>query len=249
MPGDLDRLNIRQSGVAKREGTGLDDIMRSITGQGQPEPEPQVVEVIPENAIIHREDGALVYKRFVMTQTGIEIPEDCSEPEWDDVGHVIKRLWSSVSWVVGDWALRGLNAGKLATQIAKDFGYEVSTIDSYASVCRSIHGLMRHQALSFDVHRPVMKLQPDQQQYFLDLAEHNHWNKAQLYEAINGKPTTPTATWKTWKKSGGRLEKVLKGSLQLTDEQFEDELQKFVEQARAIRAQRNQHRDERTREA
>jgi hypothetical protein len=119
----------------------------------------QVQVVYHENAIQRHDDGTMTYKRFTMTPVGLILPEKIEIDEWNDVGQVIRDLETSISWVIGDWALyakREWNA--MASEIAKAFGYETSTVETYVSICESIPRLIRNQTANFSHHRLVAKL-------------------------------------------------------------------------------------------
>lgn len=127
--------------------------------------------VIPDNALVKREDGAFVYKQFVMTPAGMDIPEGTVGEEWADVGILLRDMESAVSWWVADWAAYAHRAwGATAKQIAETFGYEVETIEPYISVAESIPGLIRNQAVSFSHHRRVTKMDAELQSRWIALA-------------------------------------------------------------------------------
>jgi len=171
MPNNFDVLN-RQN-VLGKSGAGLDGLMQSMTGQGQPTPEPQIVEVevVPENAIVRRDDGAMVYKRFVMTATGLEIPEGCQRPEWEDVGGFIKSVDSALSWWVGDFAEYATKHLEMTyEQVAQWLGskYNLNTIEFYASVCRGVDGLVRNYAVSLSHSAKIAMMDEGMQRRWLN---------------------------------------------------------------------------------
>jgi len=119
----------------------------------------QVQVVYHENAIQRHDDGTMTYKRFTMTPVGMVIPDGVEEPEWEDVGNVLKDLDSVVSWNLGDWADYANKVfGKEYKVIAAEFGYEPDTIKVYASIARSMPTLIRNQRVSFAHHRTISKL-------------------------------------------------------------------------------------------
>lgn len=119
----------------------------------------QQIVVRDQNDIQRHDDGTMTYKRFVMTAVGMMIPEEVDEPEWADVGNVLKDLDSSISWNLGDWAAFANGRwGKEYKDIAKDFGYESDTLKVYASIARSMPTLIRNQRLSFAHHRLISRL-------------------------------------------------------------------------------------------
>ena len=176
-----------------RPALNLDD----LTG-GMVEEQPQiverivevekVVEVIPENALIPHDNGAMVYKRFVMLPTALSIPEDTTQEEWADFGLIIKQLDTTISWVVGEWAeFANKKWGFTYEQIAVHFGYEVSTLMTYTSIVRKVSALIRNQGLSFAHHRLVANLPEIQQDMWLTKAAQSGWNVAEMREAMHPK--------------------------------------------------------------
>lgn len=127
--------------------------------------------IIPDNALVKREDGAFVYKQFVMTATGMDIPEGTDAPAWDDVGLVLRGMESAVSWWVADWAAYAHRVwGATAKEIAEAFGYEVETIEPYMSVGLAVPGLIRNQAVSFSHCRRVAKMAEGLQRRWINLS-------------------------------------------------------------------------------
>lgn len=185
----FDVQNIRQ---ALGKQPTMDELRDEAIGAEKPQIVEKTIEVVPEGAIVRREDGALVYKRFVMTQTGMEIPADMTREEWADVGHVMKSLDSSVAWNVGDWAIIALDGGMTAAEIADEFGYDTSTIEVYVSVCRAVRGLIRNQASSFGHARLVAHLDEGKQDYWLRLAMQSGWTIKKLRETMHPKKENPT---------------------------------------------------------
>lgn len=206
MPTPFDVKNIRQS-LGKQPT--MDELRDQAIGAQEPQIVEKTIEVVPEGAIVRREDGALVYKRFVMTPVGMEIPQNMTREEWVDVGHVMKSLDSSVAWNVGDWAICALDGGMTAAEIADEFGYDTNTIEVYVSVCRAIRGLIRNQASSFGHARLVAHLDESTQDYWLRLALQNGWTIKKLREMMHpkkGNPTVPAA--KQAAKYGSQVNKA-----------------------------------------
>lgn len=143
------------------------------------------------DALVKREDGAMVYKRFVLRSIGMEIPSDVTKDELEDVGIFIKGLESSIQWIVGDWA----NAlefvwGKTYAEIAAKLGYEIKTIYEWAYVCRKVS--IRMEKLRFGHHQAVANLPADAQQAWLDWAVSGGVSVTELRQAMSkGKPNKP----------------------------------------------------------
>lgn len=143
-----------------------------------------------ENALVLHDDGSMVYNRFVLHPTHLDIPQNVSSQEWQELGYRLKNVETSLSWVIGDWAFYANSAwGFPYETIAEHFGYEVSTLMSYASIANKVPTLIRNQGLSFSHHRLVTKLPQEQQKMWLDAALENHWSLAQMYRAMHPKRT------------------------------------------------------------
>lgn len=148
--------------------------------------------IIPDNALVKREDGAFVYKQFVLDATGLAIPEGTDEADWKDIGGVLLNLESALAWWVGDWAAYANRVwGATAKEIAALFEYEQSTIESYMSVAKNIDGLIRNHTVSFSHHRLVMGLPESEQFTWLAAAERQGWTLAEMRKAMKGDNVPP----------------------------------------------------------
>lgn len=165
-----------------------------VPGESSAEPEKQIeyVEVVPDDAIVPVDGGSFQYKRFALSPIGLTIPDDITQEEWLDVGQVLKQLETSIQWVVGDWAKYAhVIWGVGYDQIAEEFGYEVETLWTYASIANSIPTLIRNQGLSFSHHRFVAKLDGEKQRHWLERAASEGWTLSQMRKAMQGDPPTP----------------------------------------------------------
>lgn len=153
MPNNKDRLRANPLSLANM-------VDRAI-GDAEPEVVEREVVVYQDNpnAIQRHDDGTMTYKQFTMTPVGMVIPEHVEIEAWNDVGRVIRDLDTSISWVIGDWALYAKREWRAtASEIAEAFGYETSTIETYVSICEAIPSLIRNQTAHFSHHRLVSKL-------------------------------------------------------------------------------------------
>jgi hypothetical protein len=148
--------------------------------------------VMPDNALVKREDGAFVYKQFVLSATAMAIPDGTEEEDWQDIGRVLREMESAVSWWVGDWAVYANRVwGATAKQIAAIFEYEQATIEAYMSVAKSIPGMIRNHTVSFSHHRLVMRLPIEEQDKWITDAAREGWTIAQMREAMKGDTPAP----------------------------------------------------------
>ncbi|MEP7292289.1 MAG: hypothetical protein ABI835_10920 [Chloroflexota bacterium] len=138
-----------------------------------------------ENALVLCDDGSMIYDRFILHPTHLDIPKNVSSQEWQDLGYRLKHIETSLSWVIGDWAYYANSIWKFSYEtIAEHYGYETSTLMTYASIARNIPTLIRNQGLSFSHHRLVTKLPPEQQKMWLNAAVENGWTLNQMYRVM-----------------------------------------------------------------
>jgi hypothetical protein len=181
------RKLLEQSSVIRKGMPSLAELTDSMIEDEQPQQiVEKVVEVIPENALVRQDDGSYLYKRFIITAWGLNLPEDTTEEEWLEVGNILKGLGSVIQWGVGDWANHAYRVWNVAYDVvANEFEYEVETLYTYASVCRAFETSMRHRGLRFGHHRKVISIKDAQKRMeWLELAAANKWSEKQLGEAI-----------------------------------------------------------------
>lgn len=119
---------------------------------------------VPDNALVKREDGAFVYKRFVIKAVGMEIPADATDDELLEVGEVLDSLESATIWSLADWFVRAERPWGMKYQVQPDdvnapaINQKYQTLRAYASVARNVNLLIRNQQLSFAHHRLIAAL-------------------------------------------------------------------------------------------
>lgn len=138
-----------------------------------------------ENAIVRKQDGTMSYGRFTITQTGLKIPENASTEELAEIGIILRNLDRIIAWNIGDWAKHLHHTFNVSYEkIAEQFGYQIDTLYSYASVCEAIPTLIRNQGQSFSHCRLVMKMKPRDQRKWLERSTKHNWTVAELRTAI-----------------------------------------------------------------
>src|SRR3990172_3948456 len=101
-----------------------------------PKPQQQIVEVIPDGAIVPSERGWL-YRQFELTPVGVQIDEDTTEEQWNDLGGALFRMDSAMQWLIGDWLRFGERKYKKTyKEIAKRTGYDENSLYQFVWVCR-----------------------------------------------------------------------------------------------------------------
>lgn len=136
------------------------------------------------NALVRHEDGTMTYKRFAMTSTGMLIPEDVQREELADVAEIIHGFATPIQWIIGDLILatEKVYGDDKYLQIAEQWGYEVKTVQEYASVCRGIS--IRMENLSFGHHQKVRSLSAEWQVKWLEWARDSGAGSTDLAKAI-----------------------------------------------------------------
>lgn len=112
--------------------------------------------------------------KVTISRTGMLITGKLSVEEWRDLAPSIGEVASSIAFIVGDWLVYGQGrfggdgspASKVNGQAYKlalaATGLDLSTLQNYAYVSRSIPYQMRSERLSWEHHRLLAKL-PDEE--------------------------------------------------------------------------------------
>lgn len=117
-------------------------------------------------------------------RNGLKLPTDFAYDKWEELGKSIRLAGKSVMWWLGDWIVFGESHFKdKAIQVADMTGYDPSTLQNAASVCRHIP-LKNRTGLSFEHHKEVAGLAEKEQDRWLTKAVNNHWTRADLRGAI-----------------------------------------------------------------
>lgn len=159
---------------------------------------------VPNNALLTvDQDNNLHVGRFTLSSTGVSLPDDTQEDEYANLGHVLLQLQTSTQWLIGDWLNFGIDRqwGETYKAVAEHFGYEVETLWTYASVCRSVESLTRIKDLSFSHHRAVAKLSTEDQRIWLEHARGNGWSSKQLGAELSRalrEPVKKPSRWEVW---------------------------------------------------
>lgn len=162
--------------------------------------------------------GVVVIGRCELTPTGLLFPSDLTIEEWSDIGQTLRRLDTSLQWMLGDWAnwfVESQNPkddnerGVLYDNLAEEFDMKKRTIQDYAYVSRGVGVSERSETLSFGHHRIVASLHRDEQMEWLQKAEANNWSVAQLRNEIKGDSQNRTANdwFARWQKKADAIAK------------------------------------------
>lgn len=122
-----------------------------------------------------------------ISPVGMQVTHELSFHEWCELAPSIGQTARSIGFIIGDWLVYGQSlfgtegfpekrVDSSTYQLAIDAtGLDVSTLQNYAYVSRSIPYSLRTERLSWEHHRIVAKLPEAEQQQWIDtcLAEEN----------------------------------------------------------------------------
>tara|TARA_R100000027_G_scaffold54802_4_gene43926 strand:+ start:21616 stop:22326 length:711 start_codon:yes stop_codon:yes gene_type:complete len=110
--------------------------------------------------------------RIKISAKGLDLPEDLTIEEWNRFGDFLAQANNSVGFWVGDWINFGeAKWGEKYAEAMELTGFEYDTLAIYAYVAKRVELLMRINTLTFNHHRMVAKLPPEQQARWLQAAE------------------------------------------------------------------------------
>jgi hypothetical protein len=117
-------------------------------------------------------------EKVKITPTGLHVSSELTFEEWGNLATSIGNASRSVAFVIGDWLVYGqtlfgpdavaerrVSSEAYLCAIAAT-GLDLSTLQNYAYVSRSVPISLRNERLSWEHHRILAKLpQPEQQQW------------------------------------------------------------------------------------
>jgi hypothetical protein len=116
-----------------------------------------------------------------MTRVGLIIPREANFTEWERAGLQLNGLTSAFSWCLGDWLVFGKKHYEDRYLMAiRTAGLQYQTLRNYAWVARRFNIDRRRSKLAFQHHAEVASLPPDDQDRWLNLAEHYSWTSKKL---------------------------------------------------------------------
>jgi hypothetical protein len=118
--------------------------------------------------------------KITISRVGLQIADELSFDEWQDLASSIGDVASSIAFVVGDWLVYGQNLfgteGTPERRVSADAyqvaiaatGLDLSTLQNYAYVSRNVPFSLRTERLSWEHHRLVAKLPDGEKQGWLE---------------------------------------------------------------------------------
>ena len=121
--------------------------------------------------------------KFTVSRTGLAVHQELSFDEWASLAPSLNEASRCVAFLIGDWLVYGEShfakeGGKPARRVlSEDYkravaasGLDRSTLHTYAYVARKVPAASRLEALSWEHHKAVAKLQGDDQVRWLRIA-------------------------------------------------------------------------------
>jgi hypothetical protein len=121
--------------------------------------------------------------KFLISPIGLRIVRDLSFQEWRDLAKHIGDASRSIGFVIGDWLVYGQSlfgcdghpdkrVDSASYQLAlKATGLDLSTLQNYAYVSRSVPYSLRSEHLSWEHHRILAKLPEDKLKHWIEVCE------------------------------------------------------------------------------
>ncbi|WP_197537263.1 MULTISPECIES: LmbU family transcriptional regulator [Frankia] len=136
--------------------------------------------------------------QVLTTKVGLHIPPGLAFEDWERAGRQLSGLIDSSSWWLGDWLIYGKDqyVDRYERGI-RAAGLQYQTLRNYSWVCRRFDMPRRRSALSFQHHAELASLPVDEQDAWLDRAEHLKWTTKQLRNAVRAgrqRVAGPTST-------------------------------------------------------
>ena len=129
---------------------------------------------------------AISHGPFRATTTGLVMTEDDVPYElWEAYGGAIRRVEGAVQWIIGDWLNYGERKyGEMYAQAVDETDYKKETLMNAKWVAGKIETSLRREVLTWSHHKEVAKLEPEEQEYWLNEAVEQGYGVRGLRDAI-----------------------------------------------------------------
>lgn len=155
------------------------------------EPRPLVRELtvrgVPKTlAIAAPSKDGLPMPGVVLTKTGMTLPEELTEDEWQSIGTKLALCDGSIKWWLGDWLAHAERKwGKYDDAIRKlRLPWSKGSLQNMASVSRKVESSRRRENLPYAFHTEIAGLSGEKQSHWLDEAEKHKLSRAALRKSI-----------------------------------------------------------------
>lgn len=130
---------------------------------------------------------AISNPKITITDTGLQIHEDLTYDEWEDLGLKLAKVEQSIGFIIGDWINYGEKRyGEKYSDALKRTGLAYDTLVKYAHVAKRVQLGIRIPNLDWTHHRQVAKIKdPEKQSEWLAIAEREKLSVARLRKSLN----------------------------------------------------------------
>jgi len=140
---------------------------------------------------------AISHGPFTATPTGLIVTAPVPYEVWEAYGGALRRVESSLQWVIGDWLVYGEDTygEKYAQATSLWPGNTIERLKRYAFVSQCVPVCLRKQTLSWSHHVEVASLESAKQKTWLEKAEREDWTVRELRAHLDGQsPKKRTVT-------------------------------------------------------
>ena len=135
-----------------------------------------------------QKDGSVQIGNIILTRVGLQFAGDVSAEEYDLFGMYLGSLSKTLTWVIGDYVANCNVYGRTVEQLAPVLRKSEGTIYNWSSLCQRVNFSQRRENLDPSHHLIVASLSPDEQDYWLEVAEKRKWSTRVLATMIEAYP-------------------------------------------------------------
>jgi hypothetical protein len=141
------------------------------------------------NEIEIKQNNDIIISSFRLLSNGVVPIGNPTYEQWESAIKFVQRSEQAVHFWLGDLLNLGNNLyGEKYTQAVELTGFDYGTLANDSSVARAIPQPIRKPELSFEHHRVVAKLNPEDQEKWLDKAVDENLTVKELRRELNGVP-------------------------------------------------------------
>lgn len=137
-------------------------------------------------------DGTMRLGGIVVTAKGLLIEPGASPDDWKRVGALLRRMQTSIQFLLGDWIASGANVcGDDFERLVIELGYKNKSLYTYKYVAENVPIAIRMETLSYGHHALVAPIKDrDEQKRWLKQADNNGWSVTTMRRKILGLDST-----------------------------------------------------------
>jgi len=119
-----------------------------------------------------------------LSKTSLKFKKEVTQDEWLKVFNGLKSIEGCVQFWIGDALAYRERRWGMYDDVAEKTGYEPETLATYKGVSEKVESSIRIEDLSFNHHRQVVSLTPDQQREVLQKASENKLTVRETKEEV-----------------------------------------------------------------